>query len=65
MSRTKKLLLVCLAVSIAATLILVISAIIEPEKASPANIVCTGIVPIVLCLTVLPAKKSEEKPDKD
>ena len=59
MSREKKILAVCLAVSAISTVIMVISSIINPDTSSLPIIVSTGIVPVVLCIALLSSKKDD------
>jgi len=61
MSKTRKTLAVCLAISAISTVVMVVSSIINPESASIATIVCTGIVPVVLCISLLSSAKDEGK----
>lgn len=59
MAKTRKILAICLAVSAIATVIMVVNAIISPESSSLLTIVCTGIVPVVLCIALISSKKDD------
>ncbi|MDR0356974.1 MAG: hypothetical protein LBH63_01155 [Clostridiales Family XIII bacterium] len=48
MSKIKVMLLVCLVFSLAAILIMIVSAIVRPETANIPTIVSAGIVPAIL-----------------
>ena len=60
LSREKKVLAICLAISAIATVIMVISEIISPETSSLPIMVSTGIVPIVLCIALISSKKDDK-----
>jgi len=60
MSREKKILGVCLAISAISTVIMVISAIISPETSSIPVIAATGVIPIVLLIAILSTKKNNK-----
>ena len=61
MSREKKILLVCLAISAISTIIMVISTVISPETSSMPVLIAAGVVPIVLLVAILSAKKDDKK----
>jgi len=47
-------------ISAIATVILVINAIISPETSSLPAIISSGVVPIVLCISLLSPKKNDD-----
>ena len=60
MSREKKVLAVCLAISAISTVIMVISEIISPGTSSLPTIIGTGTIPIVLCIALMSSKKNDK-----
>lgn len=58
MSKTRKILAVCLAISAIATIVMIVNAILSPETSSIPVIVSSGTVPVVLCIALLSSKKN-------
>ena len=61
MSKTRTILMVCLAIAAISAVVQVISAIINPQAVSIPVVVATGIVPVVLCIALIETKKEEVK----
>lgn len=54
---TRKILMVCLVISVISTLIIAVSSIIRPEANSNPGIISSGIVTVVLIIVLLISKK--------
>ena len=61
MSKEKKILAVCLVISIISTIIMVVSAIISPETSSLPVIISTGVIPVVLCAAFISLRKNDKE----
>lgn len=61
MSKTRKILAVCLVVAVISTIVGIISAILNPEAISILAAAGPGIIAIVLCITLISSKKDDGK----
>jgi len=58
MSKTRKILTICLAIASISTMVLVVNTILNPETASIPVLVCSGIVPVVICIALFSSKQN-------
>ena len=61
LSKTKRILTVCLVVAVISTVISVISAVISPETMHIAGAATTGVVTVVILIALLSSSKEGDK----
>ena len=61
MSKTRKLLVICLIIAVISTIIGLISAILNPEAISILTAAGPGIIAVVLCINIISSKKDDGK----
>jgi len=61
LSKTKKILTVCLVIAVISTVVTVINAIISPETMSIAGAATTSIVTVAILIALLSSQKNGDK----
>jgi len=61
LSKTRKILAVCLVVAVISTIVGVVSALLKPEAISMFTAAGPGIIAVVLCIALISSKKDDGK----
>ena len=61
LSKTRKILAVCLVVAVISTIVGVVSALLNPEAISMFTAASPGIIAVVLCIALISSKKDNGK----